>query len=241
MANKYQLETIPVWDGIKSGSECFICDLMERAERDSLEFYLGSSVMNPETRVRVNNIGFCPEHTAKLVELGHPNSMAVMWESHFEKTRMDLLKTFTELQNTRNLKKTIAKLDTILKGREDGCLICQRMADRLDRYCFTIPYIWGQDPEFRKAFSQSKGFCLHHMTHILRMSLDALDQTQQKQFAQSMADLMQQNLQRTASDLVYMIEHYKSENRDKPWNGCEDAQIRAVYKEIGKGRCENTR
>lgn len=240
MANKYQLETIPVWDGIKSGSECFICDLMEQAERDSLEFYLGSSVMNPETRVRVNNIGFCPEHTTKLVELGHPNSMAVMWESHFEKTRMDLLKTFTELQNTRNLKKTIAKLDTILKGREDGCLICQRMADRLDRYCFTIPYIWGQDPEFRKAFSQSKGFCLHHMTHILRMSLDALDQTQQKQFAQSMADLMQQNLQRTASDLVYMIEHYKSENRDKPWNGCEDAQIRAVYKEIGKGRCENT-
>lgn len=240
MANKYQLETIPVWDGIKSGSECFICDLMEQAERDSLEFYLGSSVMNPETRVRVNNIGFCPEHTAKLVELGHPNSMAVMWESHFEKTRMDLLKTFTELQNTRNLKKTIAKLDTILKGREDGCLICQRMADRLDRYCFTIPYIWGQDPEFRKAFSQSKGFCLHHMTHILRMSLDALDQTQQKQFAQSMADLMQQNLQRTASDLVYMIEHYKSENRDKPWNGCEDAQVRAVYKEIGKGRCETT-
>ena len=241
MANKYQLETIPVWDGIKSESECFICDLMEQAERDSLEFYLGSSVMNPETRVRVNDIGFCPEHTTKLVELGHPNSMAVMWESHFEKTRMDLLKTFIELQNTRNLKKTIAKLDTILKGREDGCLICQRMADRLDRYCFTIPYIWGQDPEFRKAFSQSKGFCLHHMTHILRMSLDVLDQTQQKQFAQSMADLMQQNLQRTASDLVYMIEHYKSENRDKPWNGCEDAQIRAVYKEIGKGRCENTR
>ena len=33
-----------------------------------------------------------------------------------------------------------------------------------------------------------------------------------------------------------MIEHYKSENRDKPWNGCEDAQVRAVYKEIGKGR-----
>ena len=33
MANKYQLETIPVWDGIKSQSECFICDLMQQAEK----------------------------------------------------------------------------------------------------------------------------------------------------------------------------------------------------------------
>ncbi len=238
MANKYQLETIPVWDGIKSGSECFICDLMQQAERDSLDFYLGSSVMNPETRVRVNSIGFCPEHTAKLVESGHPNSMAVLWESHLERTRNEIAKTLVELESPRNLKKTVANLDSILAGREKGCLICQRMEDRLDRYCFTIPYLWGQDPEFRKAFEQSKGFCLHHMAHILRMSLDALDSKQQKLFAQSMSALMQENLKRTADDLVYMIEHYKSENRDKPWNGCEDAQIRAVYKEIGKGRCK---
>ncbi len=53
-----------------------------------------------------------------------------------------------------------------------------------------------------------------------------------------MADLQLRNLDRTSKDLVYMIEHYKSENRDKPWNGCEDAQVRAVYKEIGKGRCK---
>ena len=151
MANKYQLETIPVWDGIKSQSECFICDLMQQAEKDSLEFFLGSSVMNPETRVRVNATGFCPEHTAKLVESGHPNSMAVMWETHLERTRDELQKVFKGLENGKNLKKTVANLDEVLGQREKGCLICQRMRDRLDRYCFTIPYIWGQDPEFRKA------------------------------------------------------------------------------------------
>ena len=237
MGTKYQLETIPVWDGIKSQSECFICDLMEQAQNDSLEFYLGSSVMNPETRVRVNSIGFCPQHTSMLVQSGHPNSMAVLWESHLETTRNELAKVFRELENPRNLKKTIASLDSVLSSREKGCLICSRMHDRLVRYCFTIPYLWGQDPEFRKAFDESKGFCLSHMATILRMSLEALDSKQQKAFAQSMADLQLRNLDRTSKDLVYMIEHYKSENRDKPWNGCEDAQVRAVYKEIGKGRC----
>lgn len=237
MGTKYQLETIPVWDGIKSQSECFICDLMEQAQNDSLEFYLGSSVMNPETRVRVNSIGFCPQHTSMLVQSGHPNSMAVLWESHLQTTRDELAKVFRELENPRNLKKTVASLDTVLSSREKGCLICSRMHDRLVRYCFTIPYLWGQDPEFRKAFDESKGFCLSHMATILRMSLEALDSKQQKAFAQSMAELQLRNLDRTSKDLVYMIEHYKSENRDKLWNGCEDAQIRAVYKEIGKGRC----
>ena len=238
MATKYQLETIPVWDGIKSESECFICDLMEQAQTDSVEFYLGASVMNPETRVRVNSTGFCPRHTTMLVNAGHPNSMAVLWESHLQTTRDSLSKTFRELQNPRNPKKTIASLQSVLSEREKGCLICSRMNDRLVRYCFTIPYLWGQDPEFRKAFEQSKGFCLHHMSVILKMSLEALDSKQQKAFCQSMADLQLRNLERTAKDLVYMIEHYKSENRDKPWNGCEDAQVRAVYKEIGKGRCK---
>lgn len=238
MATKYQLETIPVWDGIKSGSECFICDLMEQAQKDSLEFFLGSSVMNPETRVRVNSTGFCPGHTSMLVQAGHPNSMAVLWESHLQTTRDSLAKVFKELKSPRNMKKTIASLDSVLSEREKGCLICNRMNDRLVRYCFTIPYLWGQDPEFRKAFDDSKGFCLHHMSVILKMSLEALDSKQQKAFAQSMADLQLRNLDRTSKDLVYMIEHYKSENRDKPWNGCEDAQIRAVFKEIGKGRCK---
>lgn len=237
MGTKYQLETIPVWDGIKSQSECFICDLMEQAQNDSLEFYLGSSVMNPETRVRVNSIGFCPQHTSMLVQSGHPNSMAVLWESHLETTRNKLAKVFRELESPKNLKKTVASLDSVLSSREKGCLICSRMHDRLVRYCFTIPYLWGQDPEFRKAFDESKGFCLSHMATILRMSLEALDSKQQKAFAQSMAELQLRNLDRTSKDLVYMIEHYKSENRDKPWNGCKDAQVRAVYKEIGKGRC----
>lgn len=238
MANKYQLETIPVWDGIKSGSECFICDLMQKAEKDSLDFYLGSSVMNPETRVRVNKIGFCPEHTAKLVESGRPNSMAVMWESHFEQTRNQLGKIFGEMESGRNLKKATSHLDELLKDRECGCLICQRMQDRLERYCFTVAYIWGQDPEFRKAFDQSKGFCLTHMKEILRLSLQALDGKTQKEFAKALAALQLKNLDRVAGELVYMIEQYRSENRDRPWNGCEDAQKRAVYKEIGKGRCD---
>ena len=241
MAIKYQLETIPVWDGITSQSECFICDLMKQSQEESLAFYLGSSVMNPETRIKVNTIGFCPRHTALLVESGRPNSMAVLWESHLEETRDQLKSVFNELEKASNPKKTSSKLDKILEGREKGCLICQRMQDRLNRYCYTIPYLWAQDMEFRKAFDNSKGFCLHHMSTILEMSIIALDSKNQKLFAQALAKVQQNNLERIAKDLVYMTEQYRSENANRPWNGCEDAQKRAVYKEIGYGRCDDSK
>ena len=55
---KIQLETIPVWDGLKSGSECFICSLMKEAESDSIRYYLSSAIMTPEVRVETNTHGF---------------------------------------------------------------------------------------------------------------------------------------------------------------------------------------
>ena len=231
MSTKYQLETIPVWDGIASQSECFICDLMQEAQKDSISFYLGSSVMNPETRVKVNTIGFCPQHTSMLVQSGSPNSMAVMWESHFEETRKQLEKVLNEMEHPKNVAKTARKLREATDSREHGCLICDRMEERLNRYCFTIPYLWGQDMQFREAFAKSKGFCLPHMARIMELAPEALDAKIAKDFSCAMAELQKRSLERVAHDLWYMTEHYKSENRDKPWNGCEDAQKRAVYKE----------
>ncbi len=237
MGIKYQLETIPVWDGITSNSECFLCDLMQEAQKDALKFYLGASVMNPETRIKVNDIGFCPNHTTMLVQSGSPNAMAVLWESHFAQTRKIIEKSILELSTTHNPKKIIAKLSKTIECRiedpQSNCLICKRMEDRLNRYCFTIAYLWGKEQNFKDAFAKSKGFCLPHMTKILEISLEALDSKQQKEFAKAMSELQSRNLERIAHDLWYMTEHYKSENINKPWNGCEDAQKRAVYKEIG--------
>ena len=158
--------------------------------------------------------------------------MAVMWESHFEETRKQLQKVLNELEHPKNVAKTARKLKEALDLREHGCLICDRMEERLNRYCFTIPYLWGQDMQFREAFAKSKGFCLPHMARIMELAPEALDAKTAKDFSCAMAELQKRSLERVAHDLWYMTEHYKSENRDKPWNGCEDAQKRAVYKEI---------
>lgn len=84
---KIQLETIPVWDAMKTGSECYLCDLKLQSEKDGVAFFLGPSVMNPETRVNVNEHGFCRHHFEKLIEAGKPQGLGLMAETYLETDR----------------------------------------------------------------------------------------------------------------------------------------------------------
>ena len=118
---KIQLETIPVWDGIKSNSECYICDLMGEAQRYAISFYLGSSVMNPETRVRVNEHGFCYKHSQMLVTAQNSQGVALMADTYLAMSREKFEHSFNELlgaKSARQAKKAIEHFSEDLKKRE---------------------------------------------------------------------------------------------------------------------------
>ncbi len=236
---KIQLETIPVWDGIKSESECYICDLMAEAQRYAVSFYLGSSVMNPETRVRVNEHGFCFKHSQMLVAAQKPQGVALMTDTYLAMSRVKFERSFNELlsaKSARQAKKAIEHFSSDLAKREVGCLICTSMRDRLVRYYFTTAYLWGEDQEFRDALAGSKGFCLHHYQGLLQQAKEALSPSLLPEFVRALTELELSNLDRIAKDVYWMTQKYKSENMDKPWNGCEDAHKRGMNKITGRSR-----
>src|SRR5690554_4428717 len=110
---KYELETIPVWDGVRSGSECFLCDLMLEAQRHAVAYYLGTSVMHPETRVEVNKTGFCPVHWDDLVTAGKPQSLALISHTYLQKTLSLLAPRISSLRKGkvgRSLKNSVQDL-----------------------------------------------------------------------------------------------------------------------------------
>ena len=59
---KYHIDTIPVWDAYKRGSECPLCDIKQHNEQEYLDVFMGASVMEPSRRVEVNERGFCARH-----------------------------------------------------------------------------------------------------------------------------------------------------------------------------------
>jgi len=56
------------------------------------------------------------------------------------------------------------------------------------------------------------------------------------EFVRALTQLELANLDRIAKDVYWMTQKYKSENMDKPWNGCEDAHKRGTNKITGRNR-----
>ena len=233
---KIVLETIPVWDGLNSDSECFLCSLMQEAEHDALSYYLSSAVMTPEVRVETNTYGFCPEHMRQLAQANKPQVLALVMDTYYDenkKTYKPDLEKIINVSKPRQALKAIESFREDVASREKGCLICSRMDDRLYRYCYTIAALFEQDSDFKVKLSQSKGFCLHHTLELARVAEEALSGNTLVEFYSTIFSLLDKNLDRVQHDDWWMTQKYKSENKDKPWNGCEDAQKRAVYKLVG--------
>ena len=138
---KYKLETIPVWDALEQQDEpCLFCYLSQETEKRKVSFYLGSSVMNPETRVQVNSKGFCPEHYALLAEAGKPHAVSLMAHTRLQETLKLLEHNLKKLKNSRSprsVRNHADQLDAVMTAREKGCLICESMNRSLRRYLFT--------------------------------------------------------------------------------------------------------
>ena len=236
---KYELETIPVWEALKSEPECFLCHLMKEAEEHALDYHLGSSVMHPETRVRVNRTGFCPHHWDALISRGKAHPLALIGHTYVETTLEEMAGVLGRLRKAKPGRKTVRASDELLEvynKRKQGCLVCEMMRRRLDRYLFTTIKLCSDDADFRTAFLAGKGLCLHHMEPLLVMSRTVLDASAYKRFSEDLANLVEENLRNLERDVWWMTQKYKAEHASSPWNGCEDAQRRLVKKLIGEGR-----
>ena len=55
---KDHLETAPVIDAVRNQGVCPFCQLREMVEKQTVERYLGGSVMEPDIRIRTNAVGF---------------------------------------------------------------------------------------------------------------------------------------------------------------------------------------
>ncbi len=236
---KYKLETIPVWDALEKNDECFLCSLMKEAEQHGVDFYLGSSVMNPETRVRVNNHGFCSHHFHMLSKAQKSQGLALICDTYLNESREKFKKAFVALQNassSRKLNKAKNLFNQELEDREKGCLICTQMQKRLDRYLYTIVFMCMNEKLFKEALSKSKGFCLHHYKELINYASKVVSSTEEIEFVKFLTELELENLDRISADVLWLTQKHKSENQDKPFKGCEDAHKRTVSKMVGDYR-----
>ena len=235
---KYELETIPIWDAYDAGTECPLCLLEERAEKRYLEFYLGNSVMVPERRVEVNKTGFCPQHIHKLFATEkNRHGLGLISHTHFREiveTQRKRHRLLGGVSGGGRAKKAAAAYVEYLAKRETACLICDRLDYTLNRYTFTIVYLWQHKEDFEKKFADSKGFCLHHLPYLLRMADNCLGGRQCSAFLAEIVRLQEESYERLDGELLWYTQKFDYQNSEKPWGSSKDALHRVLQKISGK-------
>lgn len=243
---KYKLETIPVWDALKEDQECLLCFLQKKNEEYYLNYYLGSSVMNPETRVVVNQKGFCPDHYRGLESKKKAHGLGLMTHTHLCESEKSLIPLLKDLQKKaekcesrggggarKNLLKSQEQLKEWLKTKEASCLVCEGIERTLKRYAFTIAWLWKDDSEFRAAFKESRGVCLHHLPLLIDLSSETLKDRELGDFMGALSEMEMKAMERLEGEILWFTQKFDAQNSDKDWGTSKDALQRSIQKLIG--------
>ncbi|MBE5803787.1 MAG: hypothetical protein E7316_04670 [Clostridiales bacterium] len=243
---RYHIDTIPVWDSLKLEGECLLCALRRKTELGEAERYLGASVMEPDTRIQVNDKGFCPHHHAMLFSMSNRLGHALMLESHLAETRQRTAKAFAALNKAAKAYSSASMLDRLKKGNSaradmekiageldamaSSCILCDSIEENMNRYMHTFFHLYQNDTEFRNRFNGSKAVCLPHMATLIQWAPQELPAKEVAGFIEKLTAMESSNLDRMQEDISWFIKKFDYRFLDEPWYNSQDAVERTVNK-----------
>ena len=242
---RYHIDTIPVWDALKLDGECLLCALERKTELSEAERYLGASVMEPDTRVQVNDKGFCRRHHAMLFGMSNRLGHALMLESHLIETRAKAEKIWKKLDSAAGTLKGIGLAGRIggkAKGSEtavdecireldnitDSCLMCETIEENMQRYLHTFLHLYQNDSDFRSRFGQGKGLCLPHTARLLEAAREELAPKELGELISVITRLQKENMDRMQEDISWFIKKFDYRFEKESWGNSKDAVERTV-------------
>ena len=243
---RYHIDTIPVWDAVKLEGECPLCALRRRNELIDVDRFLGASVMEPDTRIKVNAKGFCPRHQALLYAQQNRLGHALMMHSHLKETMERLKPVLRDCRaagkksgETPAIQRMMGKSagkeglrDAAKRVREisESCILCDTIEENTRRYAYTLLHLYKTDSAFRKAFAASKGVCLPDMALLIEMAEECLSGQILADFINDLCAAEERSLQKMEGDLEGFTLKFDYRNADKPWGDSRDALERTVNK-----------
>ncbi len=238
---KEQLYTIPLNEAMDAHDECPFCYVERAVEQDLLDFTLGSgsSYMEADIREQTDLAGFCRPHFKKMFDYGNTLGNAWILKTHYKQMISELKKRTNGFAPGKvsffdKLKKTSADSDNALVNwvteKEESCYICKQFKETYARYLDTFFYMYDKDEVFREKVAKSKGFCLPHFKDICLGADERMNDKDLKDFYKILLPLMEQNMERVAEDVAWMVEKFDYKNANEPWRDSKDAIQRGMQK-----------
>ena len=206
---------------------------MDAAEKRHVEYYLGNSVMNPETRLIVNEKGFCRRHFPMMREAGHAHHLGLLGHTHLQNIRVRLASHLKTLSRNGSPRTSVAFADKIdeITG---SCLICESLNRDESRYAYTAVILHNREAEFRRLFEASPGPCLPHAASLARMAGKELGKKDAPVFLKALAEHMDSALENLEADILRFTQKFDAQNDSLDWGSSRDAHARTVQMLSGR-------
>ena len=255
---KEKIYTIPITDAFKQDCECPLCLLEKKLEDEALEYCLGPSMMEPDSRIDSNKKGFCQKHFNMLYNLQKNRlSLSLVIDTHlveqvsnitkiYEKYNKGILEdvnssTIDNIKKKFNNKKSATENFSeeclkYLNVLEESCVICSKIENTMERFLDVILYLYFKEDDFKTLFLSKKGFCLKHFKMLINGSEKYLKSTQKSIFINCLVKMQLENMQRIQEEVNYFSKKFDYRYKDAPWNNSKDAVSRSIEKIVGPCR-----
>ena len=224
-----QIYTIPVneaFEKVSSGDtkcSCPFCVMYNRLEENELDLILGASMMEPDVRLKTNELGFCPTHLSMMFERGKRLPLALMLESHLDSVANDLSGSTSSLMIGKTGEKGAKRLEKL----EGSCYVCDRIEYNFSRMIETAALLWQNDEAFRKKTESAPYFCLPHYGRFIKAAKERMSKKDFAEFYKAVSETENKYFDKLREDVSLFCKKFDYIYENEPWGDAKDAPERA--------------
>lgn len=229
---KEHIYSIPLTVALEEGCSCVLCSLEKKLEQQAVTYFLGPSMMEPDSRTLTNNKGFCPTHLQMLFDGNNRLSLALMLETHVKELseRLEIKKSSGMFAKGISAALTGEAINNSVKS----CALCDKLNAQICAASENLSYLWGADEDFRKMFENSNGLCLAHTALALSTCEKELQGKKRDDFVNLLITMQKKKLSSLYDDLHSFVLSFDYRNAGKELSEKEKESVASTVKHLSK-------
>ena len=200
-----QIYTIPINEAFEhtaESGECPFCELNKKMTDNEIDVVLGGSAMDPDVRLKTNEIGFCQEHMKNMLSRSEKLPLALILQTRIQTVTEEI--TPKKLFAAQSTKKSVKKLSEKI----DDCYLCNKIGNIMDHIYENAVYMWMADDVFKGKCSAQSHFCLPDYVKFVKIASEQMDSKNFSDFQASVSKKEYEYFQKKQEKIDWFIKKF---------------------------------
>ena len=221
-----QIYTIPVNEAFDETAEkhefgCPLCLLYRKLQNDEIDIILGASMMEPDIRIKTNDMGFCHSHYGMMLRRKRMLGMGLILESHLAEVKNKLNGKGSLISKTGASMKELSRLNS-------ECYVCSRIDKNLLMMIATTVYLFETDTNFKAKLKRAPYFCIPHYEATLSYAEKKMSKKAFKELYEAMHEVNENYITNLSSDVSWFCKKFDYRYDEEPWYNAKDSVYRSI-------------